>query len=382
MPPRRTVKKADPIEALTEDVAELKLHAESVDKKAWSLELVRNALEKYSIKHVAETLNICVGTIRRWQELNSVPPQYCFDLLRLLSKDIDCTMFSPKEKDQFFTPADSVKHCWDVFCDIIGVGNIGDYVFIEPSAGSGAFLDVLPASTIALDIEPRHPNITKQDYLTWSAPPGRKYIVFGNPPFGLRGHLALQFIEHSAKWADYVCFILPQLFESDGKGSPRKRVKSYNLIHSEKLSTPFHAPDTGGAVDVNVVFQVWSKDRTNETYTIVQNKDSDMKIYSLSDGGTVATTRNKAMIGACDIYLPSTCFGKEHMRIYESFEELPGRKGYGVVFSPEKKDAGMKKALETDWSATSFLSTNSAYNLRTSLIQKALAAPALAQSDD
>ena len=89
---------------------------------------------------------------------------------------------------------------------------------------------------------------------------------------------------------------LATTLESDGKGSPRKRVKGYNLIHSEKLSTPFHAPDNGGAVDVNVVFQVWSKHHTNETYTIVQNKDSDITIYSLSDGGTVATTRNKAMI--------------------------------------------------------------------------------------
>jgi len=386
MPPRKVKKPVDPVETLTEHVAELNLGADSVDKKAWCLELVNAALETYSIKHVADALNICVGTIRRWQELNSVPPQYCFDLLRLLSKPIDCTMFSPKEKDQFFTPADSVKHCWDVFRDIIDTyadaDTIDDYVFIEPSAGAGVFLDVLPASTIALDIEPRHPRVAKHDYLTWSAPPGAKYIVFGNPPFGLRGHLALQFIEHSAKWADYVCFILPQLFESDGKGSPRKRVKGYNLIHSEKLSTPFHAPDNGGAVDVNVVFQVWSKHHTNETYTIVQNKDSDITIYSLSDGGTVATTRNKAMIGACDIYLPSTCFGKEHMRIYESFEELPGRKGYGVVFSAAKKQAGLKKALETDWSTVSFLSTNSAYNLRTSLIQKALTLTLTQESDD
>ena len=43
------------------------------------------------------------------------------------------------------------------------------------------------------------------------------------------------FINHSSKFADYVCFILPQLFESDGKGVPRKRVKGLNLIHSEKL---------------------------------------------------------------------------------------------------------------------------------------------------
>jgi hypothetical protein len=92
-----------------------------------------------------------------------------------------------------------------------------------------------------------------------------------------------------------------------------------------------------------------------------------MKVYSLSDGGTIASTRNKDMIGKCDIYLPSTCFGKDNMKIYTSFDELPGKKGYGVVFF-SKKQHMLKKAENIDWSAISFLSTNSAYNLRTSLI--------------
>lgn len=373
--PRHPIAKSDDVDVLADAVSSIQLNAETDDKKEWSLELVNKALETCSIKNVATALNICVGTIRRWQDLNSVPPQYCFDLLRLLQKDIDCDIFSPKEKDQFFTPSDAVTHCWNVFNDIFQnqdeAHTIDDYVFIEPSAGDGAFLSVLPSGTIALDIEPRHPDILKQDYLTWSAPPDRKYIVFGNPPFGLRGHLALQFIEHSAKFADYVCFILPQLFESDGKGSPRKRVKGYNLIHSEKLSTLFHSPDSS-AVSVNVVFQIWSKHRTNDEYTIVNNVDVNVSVYSLSDGGTVATTRNKAMIGRCDIYLPSTCFGKENMRVYDSFEELPGLKGYGIVFSADMRPTLMKKALETDWSKASFLSTNSAYNLRTSIIRSAL----------
>jgi len=36
-------------------------------------------------------------------------------------------------------------------------------------------------------------------------------------------------------FADYVVFILPQIFESDGKGVPRKRVEGYNLTYSEKI---------------------------------------------------------------------------------------------------------------------------------------------------
>lgn len=252
------------------------------------------------------------------------------------------------------------------------VVSISDYTFIEPSAGDGSFLKILPKGTIGLDIEPRSGGIQKQDYLSWTptvattptAP--NKYIVFGNPPFGLRGHLALNFINHSYAFADYVCFILPQLFESDGKGTPRKRVKGYHLIYSEGVSAMFYNPDKQ-EVKVNGVFQIWSKHTSNVKYDIKTNSEENMKVYSLSDGGTVSSTRNKDMIGKCDIYIPSTCFGKDNMRNYNSFNELPGKKGYGVVFFNQKSEM-MKKAEGIDWSSVSFLSTNSAYNLRTSII--------------
>jgi len=190
--------------------------------------------------------------------------------------------------------------------------------------------------------------------------------VVGNPPFGLRGHLALNFINHSYKFADYVCFILPQLFESDGKGSPRKRVVGYNLIHSEPLSAMFYSPDNQ-EVKINGVFQIWSKHTKNPKYDLLKPSEDAMKVYSLSDGGTVASTRNKEMIGKCDVYLPSTCFGKERMKLYASFDDLPGKKGYGIVFF-KNKDAMISKANAIDWSSVAFLSTNSAYNLRTSLV--------------
>ena len=92
-----------------------------------------------------------------------------------------------------------------------------------------------------------------------------------------------------------------------------------------------------------------------------------MKIYSLSDGGTPSTTRNKKMFGKCDIYIPSTCFGKKNMKYYETFDTLPHKKGYGIVFNKNKIE-NIKKFKEIDWTRTAFLSTNSALNIRTSQI--------------
>lgn len=331
-----------------------------------NLSLLEECLKKISIKEIADKLNLCIGTVKRWIELKDVPIQYTFDLYKILSRDIDYSKYSYSLKDQFFTPKVLAEKCLETFNREVKI-NTQEYTFIEPSAGDGSFLDILPKGSIGLDIEPRSTGIQKQDYLTWKPTDVLgKYIVFGNPPFGLRGHLALNFINHSYSFADYVCFILPQLFESDGKGSPRKRVKGYNLIYSEGLSAMFYNPDRQ-EVKVNGVFQIWSKNTSNQKYTIKANSEENMKVYSLSDGGTIASTRNKDMIGKCDIYLPSTCFGKENMKIYKRFEDLPGKKGYGVVFFTKKADM-INKAETIDWSSISFLSTNSAYNLRTSII--------------
>jgi hypothetical protein len=337
-----------------------------------NLNLLEECLKELSIKEVAVKLNLSVGTIKRWIELKDVPIQYTFDLNKILSREIDYSKYPSSLKDQFFTPKDLAKKCWETFNREVKTITNNNYVFIEPSAGDGSFLELLPKGSIALDIEPRSEGILKQDFLTWkpdddTSSKKKKYIVFGNPPFGLRGHLALNFINHSYNFADYVCFILPQLFESDGKGSPRKRVKGFNLIYSEGLSAIFYTPDNQD-VKVNGVFQIWSKHSLNLEYAIKSHSEEKMKVYSLSDGGTIASTRNKDMIGKCDVYLPSTCFGKENMKTYKRFEDLPGKKGYGVVFNTDDKEKMITKAEIIDWSSISFQSTNSAYNLRTSII--------------
>jgi hypothetical protein len=69
-----------------------------------------------------------------------------------------------------------------------------------------------------------------------------------------------------------------------------------------------------------------------------------MKIFSLSDGGTVSSTRNKCMIDICDVYLPSTCFGISNVKCYLNFKELPCERGFGVVFSEDCKNEMIEKA--------------------------------------
>ncbi len=181
-------------------------------------------------------------------------------------------------------------------------------------------------------------------------------------------------------FSDIIAFILPPLFDSDGKGSPKKRVKNLILAHSEKLpSNSFMYPD-GKCVDVATIFQIWVNKKLleNGKLTLTQNiaktcKDY-IKIYSLSDGGTPSSTRNKKMLYACDAYLPSTCFSSKtnsQMRLYSDFESLPHRRGYGIVILQNKAQI-MQILRKIDWEKVSFLGTNSSLNLRTSLIENAL----------
>ena len=336
-----------------------------------NLDILKDILKTKTINEIAKILNISNGTIKRWIELNKIPNSYTFELMKLANIKIDYSNFDYKEKDQFYTPMDTCKYCYSKFIEIINsYGDSEDlYTYIEPSAGNGNFLNILPKNKrFGFDIEPKIDEIKKQDFLEWQPKENIKYVTLGNPPFGLRGQLALKFINHASEFSDYVCFILPQLFESDGKGVPRKRVKNLNLIYSEKLNSSFYSP-TNVEIKIKCIFQIWSKYHTNDKYKIKENNNKIIKIFSLSDGGTSSSTRNKDMFYKCDIYLPSTCFGKNNMKYYTSFDDLPGKRGYGIVFKENKKN-NLEKFKKINWCNIAFLSTNSAYNIRFSQISE------------
>lgn len=328
--------------------------------------LFQTALAAVGKQEIANRLGIHLGTVKRWLLLKDVPEQYWFDFARILNIPVDYSSFSSKEKDQFFTEPSTAVTCYSRMFEILHSYGIStdDYTFIEPSVGDGSFYNLLPSDRrIGIDIESSIGGVIKQDFLTWY-PDAGKYICIGNPPFGLRGHIALQFINKAAEYSDFVCFILPQLFNSNGKGNCKSRVKGLNLLHSEPICSTFHYPN-GTTVNVNCIFQIWSK------HYGVGEKSYDLsdviQLLSLSDGGTPASTRNKAYHHKCDYYLPSTIFGPEAMRLYSSFDELPGRRGYGIIV--KSNQAEIANIIEsTDWSDVAFVSTNGAYNLRFDLI--------------
>lgn len=338
-------------------------------------ELFNKVQRIMSLQDIADWIGLHVGTVKRWVHTGSIPTAYEGDFLRMLGRDgnITITGDSVRDKDQYYTKPEVAKWCVSRFYEEIQILELDltQYTFIEPSAGCGWFYRLMPHDRrIGVDIDPQGPisdQLVKADYLRW-LPPDGNYIVFGNPPFGLRGHLALQFINHSVQFADVTAFILPQLFVSDGKGVPAKRVDGrYRRICSIPLPANSFATSSGKDMDINTVFQIWSRinlDKLPPEDT--RTCDSYVKIYSLSDGGTPASTRNIKMLYECDVYLPSTCF--TNMQAYKDFEDLPHRRGYGIVAQKNREDI-IPLLMANDWEKTAFRSTNGALNLRSSIIK-------------
>lgn len=358
--------------------------------------------DMYSISELAGKLYLHTGTLKRWESTQRIPNDYLYDLNFLLNNKYELKKENFRSHNEFFTKKEIAKYCFESFINFLDLHKIDmdKYTFIEPSCGDCSFYDLMPKfSRIGIDLEYKNDEILQTNFLSFfpnnenvysknlkankiieSTKLDSKYIILGNPPFGLRGNLALRFINHSAKFADFVAFILPPLFDSDGKGSPKKRVEGFELVHSEKLPLNSFIYPNGKEVEVATLFQIWVNKRLLDSKAInIEIKPKRtckeyIKIYSLSDGGTPSSTRNKAMLHKCDLYLPSTCFHSQanpQMKIYYDFESLPHRRGYGIVILRDK--IRVKNTLEhIDWEKVSFLGTNSSLNLRTSLIEEAL----------
>jgi hypothetical protein len=179
------------------------------------------------------------------------------DLLRSLPQDTGKSRTN--KKDQFYTNDRVAASCVQRIIDAVPLTR--DYLWVEPSAGNGAFLRPLPAScsTIGLDIDPKAKGILLQDYLAWQ-PPAGKIIVFGNPPFGRQSSLAKAFISKSCEFATVVAFILPKSFTKPSMY--RAFDKSFHLLQSVELEKNSFVVN-GLPYDVPCVFQIWQKGETD-----------------------------------------------------------------------------------------------------------------------
>ncbi len=156
-------------------------------------------------------------------------------------------MSKKSELDKYYTKPSIAEMCYNSVKHLAGA-------WVEPSAGDGVFLDLLPNGSIGYDISPESENVVKKDWFTVGSINGS---VIGNPPFGKNSSLAVKFFNHAADLhSPYICFILPRTFRKD---SIQNRLDPhYHIILDIDIPPDSFLLD-GESYDVPCCFQVWER---------------------------------------------------------------------------------------------------------------------------
>lgn len=272
--------------------------------------------------------------------------------------------------DQFYTRPEVAKACYErLVAYLVEDGaDPRSFTYIEPSAGRGAFLDLLPTSTrIGLDIESQRSDIVETDFLAWAPDPSdMPIVVVGNPPFGYRAWLALQFVNHAATFSEYIGFILPMAFQSDGKGSPKLRVKGMHLVSSETLPADAFVDGFGRNVKVNALWQIWK--RGDQDVQPEPTCDDWIDLFTVDQ-------RKERLCGQermheADFFIQRT-FYRDAPSLVLDFAEVKYVCGYGIVIKKDRER--VVELLEaTDWHQYSNLAAHNCHHISMYHIRRVL----------
>ena len=170
-------------------------------------------------------------------------------------------MANSTDLDQFYTKSDVAKHWVSVVDSLYGFDNFDK--ILEPSAGAGSIYNLLPENRIGIDIDPKVPDVIQEDFLKWYpymynplSGDRPNFLTIGNPPFGKRSKLALQFFYHASLFSDVICFIVPRnwmLYEIQKQLPP-----DFGLYHQTVLHDNSFTLD-GEDYPVRCVAQCWSR---------------------------------------------------------------------------------------------------------------------------
>lgn len=171
--------------------------------------------------------------------------------------------------DPYYTHPDIARLCVDRMSTL----NLSkDDVFLEPTAGAGAFVDALvnwgAKEIVRCDIDPKREDIQRIDFIGASPRILSRLIggyatpihVIGNPPFGPQSQKAVQCIRQCVSFASTISFVLPRSFS---KISVQNRAfpPEWHLVDETVLPKRAFVYE-GKDVDIPCVFQVWVKKHT------------------------------------------------------------------------------------------------------------------------
>lgn len=191
---------------------------------------------------------------------------------------------SARGLDQFYTLAECATHCYRIVREHLDPTG---YLMVEPSAGKGAFSNLLSTGSVAYDRDPRSPGIETADFLEIFIESRLGLAVIGNPPFGKNASMAVKFFNHAASQSNAIAMIFPKTFL---KTSIQNRLdRNFHLIRQEPVPhnafefqlEPYHVP---------TVFQIWVRQDELRGLQAVETTHPDFE-FTTADQADFAVQR-------------------------------------------------------------------------------------------
>jgi predicted RNA methylase len=210
-------------------------------------------------------------------------------------------------KEQYYTPRALAEDLVQKVKAIIP--DFSSRTVLEPAGGTGAFVEAAKKAgaqkVLSLDIEPKHGDVTKANYLNAKLKL-QDAVTISNPPFGRNNSLSIPFFNRAAEHSEYIAFIVPRSWR---KWSVINRLdRRFHLVLDEDLSIDY-VDDTHNLIsqknNLKTCFQVW------------QRKPELREIVKVEDRGYVT----KVTPDEADVAL--TVFGFSCGRVNTEFERKP-----------------------------------------------------------
>jgi len=164
-------------------------------------------------------------------------------------------------KEQYYTPRElaselvsKVKHL---------VVDFSSRTVLEPAGVTGAFVEAAKSAgakkVLSVDIEPKHGDVGKADYLSTKLKLINA-VTISNPPFGRNNSLSIPFFNTAADHSEYIAFIVPRSWR---KWSVINRLdRRFHLVLDEDLAIDY-VDDTHTLIskknNLKTCFQVWQR---------------------------------------------------------------------------------------------------------------------------
>jgi len=153
--------------------------------------------------------------------------------------------------DKYYTKQFIADYYSNVILERFGNG----VKYIEPTAGDGAFMNILP-NIIGYDLKPERDDIIQMDIFK-NTNFDKNSVVVGNPPFGMSASFAQKIFNYLAGFeVKGICFIVPKTFK---KVSLQNKLScEYSVTFEQDVMSNAFTVD-GINKDVPCVFQIWER---------------------------------------------------------------------------------------------------------------------------